>query len=95
MKDAQQEIKSTVTVNTSDIAAKAHEDKEQSKEIEKISKKRTSGIVKRYSNDFHLYLFTLIASSYRKTQWDSNNRRVTRRIESSCILYRASVRECA
>ncbi|XP_060816925.1 inositol 1,4,5-trisphosphate receptor isoform X15 [Bombus pascuorum] len=43
MKDAQQEIKSTVTVNTSDIAAKAHEDKEQSKEIEKISKKRTSG----------------------------------------------------
>ncbi|XP_076394009.1 inositol 1,4,5-trisphosphate receptor isoform X5 [Megachile rotundata] len=43
MKDAQQEIKSTVTVNTSDIAAKAHEDKEQSKEIEKISRKRTSG----------------------------------------------------
>ncbi|KAF3428798.1 hypothetical protein E2986_14032 [Frieseomelitta varia] len=43
MKDAQQEIKSTVTVNTSDIAAKAHEDKEQSKEIEKISKKRASG----------------------------------------------------
>ncbi|CAD1478649.1 unnamed protein product, partial [Heterotrigona itama] len=43
MKDAQQEIKSTVTVNTSDIAAKAHEDKEQNKEIEKISKKRTSG----------------------------------------------------
>ncbi|XP_076641115.1 inositol 1,4,5-trisphosphate receptor-like isoform X1 [Halictus rubicundus] len=42
MKDSQQEIKSTVTVNTSDIAAKAHEDKEQSKEIEKISKKRTS-----------------------------------------------------
>lgn len=44
MKDAQQEIKSTVTVNTSDIAAKAHEDKEQSKEIEKISRKRASGI---------------------------------------------------
>ncbi|XP_028521964.2 inositol 1,4,5-trisphosphate receptor isoform X21 [Apis cerana] len=43
MKDAQQEIKSTVTVNTSDIAAKAHEDKEQNKEIEKISRKRTSG----------------------------------------------------
>ncbi|XP_076376142.1 inositol 1,4,5-trisphosphate receptor isoform X3 [Megalopta genalis] len=42
MKDSQQEIKSTVTVNTSDIAAKAHEDKEQSKEIEKISRKRTS-----------------------------------------------------
>ncbi|CAL7936478.1 unnamed protein product [Xylocopa violacea] len=43
MKDAQQEIKSTVTVNTSDIAAKAHEDKEQNKEMEKISRKRTSG----------------------------------------------------
>nr|XP_034196586.1 inositol 1,4,5-trisphosphate receptor isoform X8 [Osmia lignaria] len=43
MKDSQQEIKSTVSVNTSDIAAKAHEDKEQSKEMEKISKKRTSG----------------------------------------------------
>lgn len=50
MKDAQQEIKSTVTVNTSDIAAKAHEDKEQSKEMEKISKKRASGIIKEYSN---------------------------------------------
>lgn len=55
MKDAQQEIKSTVTVNTSDIAAKAHEDKEQSKEIEKISKKRTSGMIERDSNYFHLY----------------------------------------
>ncbi|XP_046406859.1 inositol 1,4,5-trisphosphate receptor isoform X3 [Ischnura elegans] len=40
MKDAQQEIKSTVTVNTSDMAAKAHEDKEQGKELEKLSKKR-------------------------------------------------------
>lgn len=38
MKDAQQEIKSTVTVNTSDMAAKAHEDKE-GKEIDKISRK--------------------------------------------------------
>lgn len=43
MKDSQQEIKATVTVNTSDIAAKANEDKEQSKELEKISKKRMSG----------------------------------------------------
>ncbi|KAG7206265.1 hypothetical protein KM043_003649 [Ampulex compressa] len=43
MKDSQQEIKSTVTVNTSDIAAKANEDKEQSKELEKISRKRTAG----------------------------------------------------
>ncbi|XP_015117439.1 inositol 1,4,5-trisphosphate receptor isoform X3 [Diachasma alloeum] len=42
MKDSQQEIKATVTVNTSDIAAKAHEDKEQNKELEKISKKRLS-----------------------------------------------------
>lgn len=50
MKDAQQEIKSTVTVNTSDIAAKAHEDKEQNKEIEKISRKRTSGIIQPHSN---------------------------------------------
>lgn len=45
MKDSQQEIKSTVTVNTSDMAAKAHEDKEQGKEVEKISRKRTSGTI--------------------------------------------------
>ncbi|XP_011151642.1 inositol 1,4,5-trisphosphate receptor isoform X6 [Harpegnathos saltator] len=43
MKDAQQEIKSTVTVNTSDMAAKAHEDKEQGKEVDKLSRKRASG----------------------------------------------------
>ncbi|KAI4502615.1 hypothetical protein M0802_002527 [Mischocyttarus mexicanus] len=42
MKDAQQEIKSTVTVNTSDITAKTNEDKEQSKELEKISRKRAA-----------------------------------------------------
>lgn len=40
MKDAQQEIKSTVTVNTSDIAAKAHETKQDPKEIDKISRKQ-------------------------------------------------------
>lgn len=48
MKDAQQEIKSTVTVNTSDIAAKAHESKTDTKEIDKISRKhakQTNGIV--------------------------------------------------
>ena len=45
MRDSQQEIKATVTVNTSDIAAKAHEDKEQGKDLEKLSKKRASGIV--------------------------------------------------
>lgn len=44
MKDSQQEIKSTVTVNTSDMAAKAHEDKEQGKEVDKLSRKRGSGI---------------------------------------------------
>ncbi|XP_043675670.1 inositol 1,4,5-trisphosphate receptor isoform X7 [Vespula pensylvanica] len=43
MKDAQQEIKSTVTVNTSDITAKTNEDKEPNKEIEKISRKRATG----------------------------------------------------
>ncbi|KAJ8936455.1 hypothetical protein NQ314_012317 [Rhamnusium bicolor] len=48
MRDSQQEIKSTVTVNTSDIAAKAHEDKQDGKELEKISKKqggKTNGIL--------------------------------------------------
>ncbi|KAG8253159.1 hypothetical protein J6590_040819 [Homalodisca vitripennis] len=40
MRDAQQEIKSTVTVNTSDIAAKAHEDKESGKELDKMNKKK-------------------------------------------------------
>lgn len=44
MRDAQQEIKATVTVNTSDIAVQAHEDKEQGKEMEKL-KKRDSGII--------------------------------------------------
>jgi len=43
MKDSQQEIKSTVTVNTSDMAAKAHEDKEN-KDVDKLSRKRGSGI---------------------------------------------------
>lgn len=40
MRDSQQEIKSTVTVNTSDIAAKAHEDKEV-KDLDKISRKKS------------------------------------------------------
>jgi inositol 1,4,5-triphosphate receptor type 1 len=47
MKDSQQEIKSTVTVNTSDIAAKAHEDKEQSKDLEKLAKKRGGKVLVR------------------------------------------------
>ncbi|XP_060537009.1 inositol 1,4,5-trisphosphate receptor isoform X3 [Cylas formicarius] len=47
MKDSQSEIKSTVSVNTSDMAAKAHEDKQDGKEIEKLSKKqgKTNGIL--------------------------------------------------
>lgn len=49
MKDAQQEIKSTVTVNTSDIASKTNEPKQDTKEIDKMSKKlankQTNGIV--------------------------------------------------
>lgn len=40
MKDSQQEIKSTVTVNTSDIAAKAHESKQDMSEFDKISRKQ-------------------------------------------------------
>ncbi len=39
MKDSQQEIKSTVSVNTSDIAAKAHENKQDLKDYDKISRK--------------------------------------------------------
>lgn len=39
MKDSQQEIKSTVTVNTSDLS-KTHEDKDPSKEIDKLNKKK-------------------------------------------------------
>lgn len=49
MKDSQQEIKSTVTVNTSDIAAKAHENKQDMNEFDKISRKhggaKSNGIV--------------------------------------------------
>lgn len=48
MKDSQQEIKSTVTVNTSDIAAKAHESKQDMNEFDKISRKhgaKSNGIV--------------------------------------------------
>lgn len=47
MKDAQGEIKSTVTVNTTDIAAKANENKEYTKDLEKISRRtgtRSDGI---------------------------------------------------
>ncbi|KAK9889429.1 hypothetical protein WA026_004699 [Henosepilachna vigintioctopunctata] len=42
MKDAQVEIKSTVTVNTSDISTKTHEDKQDGKDIDKMSKKQSA-----------------------------------------------------
>ncbi|KRF83699.1 uncharacterized protein Dvir_GJ22702, isoform E [Drosophila virilis] len=49
MKDAQQEIKSTVSVNTTDIAAKAHEHKQDGNlELDKISRKhglKSNGVV--------------------------------------------------
>lgn len=44
MRDAQQEIRSTVTVNTSDIAVKAHEDKDVTKEIERIAYRKSESI---------------------------------------------------
>lgn len=39
MKDSQQEIKSTVTVNTSDINVKANENKQDVRDVEKFSRK--------------------------------------------------------
>lgn len=48
MKEAQLEIKSTVTVNTVDIAAKVHESKQDIKDLERISRKhgtKTNGII--------------------------------------------------
>ncbi|KAL1493193.1 hypothetical protein ABEB36_011294 [Hypothenemus hampei] len=47
MRDSQSEIKSTVSVNTSDMAAKAHDDKQDSKDLEKLSKKqgKSNGIL--------------------------------------------------
>lgn len=44
MREAQQEIKSTVSVNTSDIAAKAYEDKDLTKEIERIAQRKSKFI---------------------------------------------------
>lgn len=48
MHDSEQEIKSTVSVNTSDMAAKAHEDKQDCKETGKVSRKhsiKTNGMM--------------------------------------------------
>lgn len=42
MKDSQQEIKSTVSVNTSDMATKSHEDKQEGKDADKLSKKHSN-----------------------------------------------------
>ena len=38
--EAQSEIKSTVTVNTADIAARANDDKDPTKELERVIRKR-------------------------------------------------------
>ncbi|XP_044006892.1 inositol 1,4,5-trisphosphate receptor isoform X3 [Aphidius gifuensis] len=45
MKDSQQEIKSTVTVNTSDIAAKAHENKDLDKTLKRQIPIKSNGIL--------------------------------------------------
>lgn len=47
MDESRQEIKATVTVNTSDMAAKVHEDKE-SKDVDKLSRKRGSSNKMKY-----------------------------------------------
>lgn len=47
MRDAHAEIKSTVSVNTSDMAAKAYEDKTEGKDFQKISRRhgfKTNGL---------------------------------------------------
>lgn len=64
MRDSQQEIKSTVTVNTSDIAAKAHEDKEV-KDLDKISRKKSEK--KSLFEDERLINFS------RSSQWNCDN----------------------
>ncbi|CRK96560.1 CLUMA_CG009888, isoform A [Clunio marinus] len=49
MKDAQVEIKSTVTVNTTDIAAKANENREYQRDVDRVSRRtaslKSSGII--------------------------------------------------
>lgn len=40
MRDAQQEIKSTVSVNTTDMASKAHGDKDNGKDIERFNRRK-------------------------------------------------------
>jgi inositol 1,4,5-triphosphate receptor type 1 len=44
MKDAQVEIKSTVTVNTTDIAAKANENREYQRDVDRVNNRRTTSI---------------------------------------------------
>jgi hypothetical protein len=71
MKDSQQEIKSTVTVNTSDIAAKAHEDKEQGKDLEKLAKKRGSKflVMNYYFQSVSLHSFAVISNFILQIRW--------------------------
>ena len=49
MSEAQSEIKSTVTVNTTDIAARANDDKDSvaAKDIERVVKKRACELLTR------------------------------------------------
>ena len=49
MSEAQSEIKSTVTVNTTDIATRAHDDKDAlaAKDIERVVKKRACELLTR------------------------------------------------
>lgn len=71
MKDAQQEIKSTVTVNTSDIAAKTHESKQDVKDLEKISRKHEGIHACLVTNFGLMYLLIL---NFSKVQWNNHNR---------------------
>ena len=58
MSEAQSEIKSTVTVNTTDIAARAHDDKDSvaAKDIERVVKKRACELL-RTNNIFYFSLY--------------------------------------
>ena len=55
MSEAQSEIKSTVTVNTTDIAARAHDDKDSvaAKDIERVVKKRACELLR--TNNIFLF----------------------------------------
>lgn len=67
MRDAHAEIKSTVSVNTSDMAAKAYEDKTEGKDFQKISRRhgfKTNGlavseVVSYFLIRLHVGLYTI------------------------------------